>query len=244
MLMRKNVQNNKNLASSKAWAVGLFAFVVFFLFLSFLLNRNKSHNDVNAHAQEGVWYQNMVLGNAKPENQFIVYMDYFCPYCGKLHRILNENKDFMRDYIDSRKINLEMRPVATLDYDENSNTFLGAESGFCAARQKKFFDYSDEIIKTIEEEFFEKGISRSDIKKLPYDFFETVAKKVNLDEKSFSQCLRNHEERERVKQNTKKASKLKVRGLPYISFKKYSAGGVPSGYEYIKRIIDSNLKSE
>lgn len=97
-----------------------------------------------------------------------------------------------------------------------------AEASECAADQGKFWEYIDAIF--------------SDQKNLHEDLLYSVAKKLQLDENIFNECLKNQEKRSFVKADLKRGEKRGVHATPtlYIDGEKVLFGNAKNFQQLIQ----------
>lgn len=115
-----------------------------------------------------------ILGNSNAPITVLEWGDYQCTFCYKFHQstldVINE------DFIKTGKVKLVFK-----DFPLNGpDSFLAAQSAYCAQDQEKYWQYHDELYKNWEGE--RTGwITRNSLEK----FANTV--NLNLDE--FNKCL-------------------------------------------------------
>ena len=197
---------------------------------------------VNGHiGDKQPWNQNMVKGNPEAPNIFIKYTDYFCSFCAEVDQAIDES-NFENDYIKSGKIRYENRIITVLK-EMSPNTEQGAEAGFCAADQQKYWDYTKHIVSRIKTDFFDKGIGVKNvanpvpIEKLPQSYFSTSAEAVGLKVPEFESCMQNGIHKQTIEDNTKKALGLGVGGLPYMVVNDYSSSGFMGGADGLEMVL-------
>ena len=187
------------------------------------------------------WNENMVLGHPEAPNTLIDYADYFCAYCTDLHK-QTSSEQFKREYLDTGKVKVESR-IVTLLSEKSPNTEQGAEAAFCAADQKKFEEYSDDIIPRIKTDYFDKGIGTTKgvayrpIDKLPLSYFEQSAQTVGINVEQFSGCMTSHTFASKAAANTNRALQAGVTGLPYVVINSFKTSGFDGTYASLKMIL-------
>lgn len=217
-----------------AVAIGVFLIALF-------IYSNSGKTATNPHTASAPWNKNMVLGSLDAPNKMVEYTDYFCSFCAELHDAMTDQ--FKKDYIDSGKLSFETRIVNILN-GVSVNTDRGNEAAFCAADQRKYWEYTDEIIQRIETDFFSKGIGVKNvanpvkIQKLDDSYFINPAEKVGMDTKEFASCLSNGRHAKTIEANSTKALQMGVTGLPNITVNNYQASGFGGGgYDELKLIL-------
>lgn len=204
------------------------------LFLVALFIYNTRDTSIAVHHKDEPWNADMVEGSDDAPHKMIEYTDYFCQFCADFHQQVN-SKEFQEKYIETGEIRLESRINAILEAN-SPNSKQAGEAAFCAADQDKFKEYSDDIIPRIKKDFFDKGIgvkvlngqmvtNLQKINKLPLDYFKESAKNVRMNVDNFADCMRNHTFEESVEDNTTRAMRAGVTGLPYIVIDDYKTTG-------------------
>lgn len=200
---------------------------------------NTMHRDPsdNAHTTGMPWNANMTMGKAGAPNKFVQYSDYFCHYCLKVHEA-RTGTDFKKDYIDSGKVYYEMRIVAVLD---TPNTPRGAEAAYCAADQKKYWEYTDAILNKINTDYFEKGVGLGpgypSIELLPVSYYSGPTASLGMDKTTFENCVTNNQHEQEIKTATNRAIAAKVTGLPFLVVNDYTSNGFTGGYANLQAIM-------
>lgn len=215
--------------------------VIVLLGAMFIYDMSTREPSKSAHVGTGPWNERTTAGQKDAPNTFIVYSDYFCPYCAEAHKAIEESS-FKQDYIDSGKIRMETRLVTVLK-DISPNTEQGVEAGYCAADQDKFTAYSNHIMPRIKKDYFDKGIGVKTvavpvpIEKLPLSYFNESATAVGMDVAAFEDCMTSGTHRERIRQDTNRAMTAGVSGLPYFAVNSYEMNGFSGGYAGLKAIL-------
>jgi protein-disulfide isomerase len=186
-----------------------------------------------------VWNPKMTLGSDNAQNHFIEYTDMFCPYCAKFNLALHSNFDaFKRDYIDTGKIQFEVRLVSMITTHRNSD--YGEQYAYCAAEQNKFWDYYPKQLKLIDDKYFSKGIGghgQPDIEDLPMSFFENVAKDSGVDMTKLKSCIDSGKGKSGVGVATATAQRKLPSGVPYFIFNDFTNSGFEGDYNTIKQMF-------
>lgn len=212
-----------------------------FLIALFAFNQ-KDIQKANSHTAGGVWNATMVEGSADAPNLAVEYSDYFCAYCTDF-RAQTSTRQFRDEYIKTNKVKVETRIVALLE-DKAPNTRQGANAAFCAADQGKFAEYTDHILPRIKADYFDKGIGTTKnglmykpIDKLPLSYFETSASALGLDVAKFSDCVKTEKFNDEINQNTARAIKLGVSGLPFVAINDYTTSGFDGSYDSLRMMM-------
>ncbi len=212
------------------------------IFMVSLLVYNATHKAPNKHTGGDVWNKAMVEGKMDAPNRMVEYTDYFCSYCADFAEQVNSEK-FQEEYIDSGKLRLESRVVTVLAGDHSPNTEQGAEAAFCAADQNKYWEYSADIVPRIKTDFFDKGIGvktvavPKPITKLPISYFEESATNADLNVEEFSTCMKNEPNKQTIADNTEKAIRMGITGLPYIVVNDHASGGFQAGWSGMEMLL-------
>ena len=216
------------------------------LFLGIIIINSNSTDHSNK-----VWNQAMTLGNLDAKNYYIQYADFACPYCNVFSINIMENEDeFMRDYIEGEDILYEVRMTDFLyEYGGEHSPEMsrwGAEGAYCASRENKFWDYYHTALQSLNENYYSKGVGNAKtapmITDMTAEYWLNIGKKIGLSE-DFEKCFINHEALEEVQKNTKEATKYVQGGMPYFKFGKYSTGGFDTnwGWDYVKKYLNAGL---
>lgn len=222
----------KNLEASTIVKYVVMLLAAVFIIALFVFNLTESKEKTSVHFSAGPWNEAMVMGSSDAPNKMVQYTDYFCSFCAQVHEAMGE--EFKEKYIDSGVLSFEARVVDLLK-ELSVNTPKGNQAAFCAADQDKYWEYSDEIIAKIDEDYFSKGIGVKNvanpvkIPKLEDEYFLEPAIAVEMDEVEFSSCINNNIHQEVISRNSEMAIGLGVTGLPGIVVNNYTASGFGGG---------------
>lgn len=204
-------------------------------------------------AAGSIWDTRTTIGDTNSTNHYVMYTDIMCPYCDVFSRaVMNHQDEFENDYINGKKILFEVRLTDML-YETNgekaTSSRNGAEAIYCATAQDKFWDYYHASIQSLWDDYHSKGIGSNKtapaITGMGREYWEKVAKKVSdLDLDQWKSCYENHDQLEKIKENTAKAAKQTDGGLPYFKFNKFTNGGFSDtwGWDYAKKYLDAGLQ--
>lgn len=221
--------------------IGFMVAVVIFVGALFAYNVTNKPPVTSAHVTSGEWNEAMTRGSAEAPNKMVEYADYFCSYCAAVQEAVDEPQ-FEKDYIETGKVRMETRIVTVLK-EVSPNTEQGAEVAHCAADQGKFTEYSAHIVPRIKQDYFDKGIGVKTvtnpvpIEKLPLSYFTQSAEAVGMDKATFESCVSSGKHRQKVADDTEKAIRLGVTGLPYLVVNDYETSGFMGGYNGLKTIL-------
>ena len=190
------------------------------------------------HVSGPAWNNNMLMGSADAPNKVVEYSDYFCSHCAEFHHAAGD--DFKRDFIEPKKVGFEMRMINLLG-DQVPNTNMGVDAAYCAADQKKFWEYTHEIIVALEKDYFSKkigiGPGYPQIEKLPVEYFVKPAATAGLNTREFETCVTTEKFASEIAANTAKAQSLGVNALPQINVNNFQTSGFQGGYDQLKTLL-------
>ena len=210
------------------------------------------YNSPSNLAAEPIWDERFTVGNVKAKNHYVMYTDLMCPYCNVFSReIMNHEEEFQRDYIEGKDIVYEIRLTDFLYEYGNASAYSlnAAEGAYCAAEENRFWDYYHGALKALWKDYNSKGIGVSKtspaITNLPENYWLKVGQKAGI-AGNFENCMKNHEQRDKVHQVTERAAKTVDGGVPHFKFNKFNNGGFDSnwGWDYVKKYLDAGLSSK
>ena len=222
----------KNLDFGKIIRWGLILFMFGSIAAVFIWNMTATpEKDYSSSA----WNLNMAMGDPKAENHFIEYADSMCPYCANFTLALDNDMDkFKEDYINNGKVYFEVR-IADIVSAHNVNSHRGNTATYCAAEQKKFWEFYPALQNYLNDTFYKKGIgnekSAKEMPKIEDKTYIEIAKKVGVDTKEFTSCLDSEKIEKDLERASKKAVNL-ITGAPYFAFGKYKSSGFPQSGDY------------
>ncbi len=220
-------------------AITIFVVIIAAIIIS--QNNKTSSNGI-------VWDQETTIGNPEAKNHFIIYSDLVCPYCIAFENAIVENEDAFKEYIEQNDILYEVRLSDFLyEYGEANpiNSRYSAEAVYCAKKEGKFWDYYDQAVKTVWNDFF-KELGKGAFTKmasLKKDYWTDIGKKIGLDN-NFVSCVENDEPVNEIKENAKKTVRL-ISGMPYFKFNNYVSSGfdLSWGWDNVKMYFKAGLES-
>lgn len=217
-------------------AGGLMALVALFLVGSFIYN--QAQPKVSPHTEGEVWHKSMSMGKADAKNKLVEYSDYFCSFCATFHKAAGE--EFDKKYIDSGLVRYETRIITVLS-GKSVNTMTGANAAHCAADQGKYWEYSHAIITKLGDDYFSKqigiGPGYPPIEKLPLSYFSDLAGQVGIEVGEFNKCVSTEKHSKTISQDTAKAERLGVSGLPYIVVNNRVSSGFQGGFPELELML-------
>ena len=202
----------------------------------------------------GIWDERTILGNKDAKNHYVMTTDIMCPYCDYFSRAIMSNQEEFEKYLAEHDIVYEMRITDFLNeygeagvYSENA-----AEATLCATEENRFWDYYHTTMTTLDNDYHSKGIGNSKtaphITDITDEYWLNIGHSIGLGE-SFDNCYKNHEQLDKVRENTSKTAKIMQRsgtsGMPYFKFNKFETTGFDTswGWEYVKKYLDAGLES-
>lgn len=204
---------------------------------------------VKPSAEDKVWDMSTTIGNPKAKNYFVVYSDLVCPYCVAFENAIVEHEDEFQKYLEENDVLYEVRVSDFLyEYGEARaiSSRYSALGAYCAKNQGKFWDYYNEAISSVWNDYF-KAMGKSALSKLNssgQEYWVEIGKKVGLDNEEFTSCVENEEPLEEIKENAKKSANL-ITGMPSFKLNSYSPPGfdLSGDWEDVKAYFDEGLKS-
>lgn len=163
------------------------------------------------------------LGSNDAPVSIVVFSDFGCDYC---HRQESVFKELIAKYPE--KVNFIWKDFPPTDM--NSYEWQAAHAARCAEEQGMFWQYHDELYNIAEDER-----ERVD--------FVSLAKKIGLREKTFTECMADLEIDGLINDNVVEASILDIPGIPFIYINNQEVFG-EAGFEELDAIIQDQLKEE
>lgn len=216
---------NQTLIKNKKTTIGaivLFALLLFVLisWINFLIPKeNKSQ-------QKALTLTSPIIRSTDPKKgpdaapiTVVEFADFYCQACAQMQSVLQQLET---EY--SGKIRFVWKDLPVTSHHPFSYTaHLAAR---CAYKQGKFWEFHDEIFKN-------QNIVST-------EFFNTTAKKLNLNMDEFSTCLKNKQFKLLIENNINEARALGINATPYYFINTKTVSGYLS-YEEFKAIIEKEL---
>lgn len=181
-------------------------------------SQNKSSNEVSVGSGPS-------LGSASAPITIIEFSDFQCSFCRKFW--LETLPKLKEAYINTGKAQFSYRHFAILG-KHSEQAALASE---CAAEQRKFWEYHDQLFKN------QGGLAFTESRLKQY------ARDIGLDVGVFGTCLETGKYRQKVERETEAAANLGGRGTPlFIVNQRPLVGAQP--YSVFQKIIDEELKSQ
>lgn len=177
----------------------------------------------------------MVKGNPKAPVKIVEYADFLCPYCAKFtHDVM---PSIEQNYIDTGKVAVEFRPVNVIAEDSGR----AAEGAYCAADQKKFWDYYTTAYNLTWNNYYAEGKKPADVPLFKAVVINDVARQAGLNVDSFSTCIQSGKYTTAVATMTKQMADNGFNGTPsFLINQQHYTGYAP--YNVVKLTIDSYIK--
>lgn len=157
-----------------------------------------------------------------PDNASVILIEVGCFQCPATKEIQPAIKRISSDYNDKVKIVFVDLPLTEI----HENSKLSAEAAECAREQNKFWEYG--------------GLLFENQGKAGFDDLAGYAKKLNLNQTVFSDCLASSKYRSNIEQDINESASLGYYGTPTIFVNNQFFVG-PQDYETLKEAIDSEL---
>lgn len=193
---------------------------------------------------EQAWTPAMTTGPDEAKGHYIMYTDIMCPYCDVFSRETLAHWDEFQSYLDEHKILFEVRITDLLYEGSNSEeSRRSGEAAYCAARENKFWEFYHGALTALWNDYHSKGIGSSKsappITNMPDDYWLKIGQKAGLGAQ-FETCLKNHETRDELDNNTRRASQVAA-GLPSFKFNKFTTSGFSDTWDwtYVKMMLDA-----
>lgn len=190
------------------------------------------------------WSQETLKGDDEAPNKVTYYTDITCPHCAKFHLASVEGDAFDKEYIKTGKVQMEVRVTAMLQ-GKSVNSARAGESAYCAISQGKFYEYYDEIVAKLDEDYFSKDIGTSPmgpaIPQLDDEYYIAAADKAGLDKEGMKNCLDSNEMQGAIQESTQKAAQQLPygAGVPYFIVNDFTTSGFGGGYDTVKQLMEA-----
>ena len=149
----------------------------------------------------------------------VEYADYECPYCQQVQPTLDRLET---DYKGKVAFAYKNFPLPMHPHAEKA-----AEAALCAGAQGKYWEYHDRLYK---------------VKELDVPQLKQSAAALQLDTKTFDECLDSGKQAEIVKTQSAEGQGLQIQGTPsFLINGRFISGGI--SYEDFRRIVEEELSS-
>ena len=146
--------------------------------------------------------QGVVYGDPDAPITILEFVNYQCPSCQVFAFQVKPQVDLAYIQSGQAKLVLHDFPTAGLPH-----SFVAARAVRCAGDQDRYFDYHDEIFRTLRE-----WSSRSS----PVGHFKDLADDLDMDAQAFDACIDSDRHADVVTANLQLGIKLRVTGTPNI----------------------------
>ncbi|MFP3983823.1 MAG: DsbA family protein, partial [Desulfurivibrionaceae bacterium] len=160
------------------------------------------------------------LGAADAPVTVVLFSDFECPYCSRLHPLLEK---IVEENPDKVKVAYKHFPLKM-----HKNAKFAALAAIAAQKQGKFWAYHDKLFETSES--------------LEPPTFQKIAKELGLDLEKFKKDYNSIETREKVAQDMNDGKDAGVRGTPtlFVNGRKVQE----RSFQAIQDIIDEELTEQ
>jgi predicted DsbA family dithiol-disulfide isomerase len=229
---------NHTIEKMNIFSIVFISILIIFLVGLIIYSLNKPINN-----DSSAWNVNMTEGKKSAPNTLVEYTDIMCPHCADFYKAIN-NDTFKKKYIDSGKLYIEIRVVPILKDSGSENSESSAQSAYCAANQKKFYAYFNELINSLSRDYFNKGIGVSKtgpfIPKLDDSYYTSTAKTAGLSYNKMAECLSKNETSAEVDKACSKAINALSSGggVPFFVINnKFTTSGFSGGYAIVEEML-------
>jgi len=141
-----------------------------------------------------------VMGQADAPVTMVEFTDYQCPYCRRYSN--GTFPQIIKDYVDTGKVRYVVRQFPLISI--HPQAAKASEASLCAGDQGKYWGMHDRIFQKAKAFNQEEWISH--------------AAAMDLDMDSFTDCLKNGKNTEKVNRDMKEGKALGMRGTPGFFF--------------------------
>jgi protein-disulfide isomerase len=150
-------------------------------------------------------------------------------------------------YFSNKKVLFELR-LADIISDHNENGVRSNESGYCAAKQDKFWPYYEAMQDALTTDFYNKGIADKkgapDMPKLDDGYYLAAAKTAELNQDEFKRCLADGSSLDELNRATDKARRVIQSGVPYFIFDSFVSSGFDGDYDTVRMMFEAGLQKK
>jgi protein-disulfide isomerase len=146
-------------------------------------------------------------GNSSVSAVMIIYSDFECPFCAKFAR--TSLAEIEKDYVQNGLLGLAFRNMPLERIHPYASS--AAETGVCAGRQGRFWEWHDAMFKS----------------KTPFESetISLVSSATGLNVAALKRCIQSGEGADQVKRETEEAKALGIRGTPTFLLGQVQATG-------------------
>jgi protein-disulfide isomerase len=161
----------------------------------------------------------MTEGAKNAQVTLVEFADYECPYCQK---VAADVKKLAADFGDKVSFSFKDFPLPM-----HSRAEKAAEAARCASKQKKFWEFHDELFRS---------------KELDVDQLKAQARALKLDSEQFDKCLDSGEEAAAVDRDRKEGTRLGINGTPSFFINGHFMSGALD-YATLRQAIEQQLSA-
>lgn len=202
---------------------------------------------------EKVWDERATMGVPAEEakHHYIMYTDVMCPYCNFAARLMIDNEEEFKKYLEENQIVFEVRMTDFLyKYGTHkvNNSLESGEAVYCAKQQDKFWEYYHGAVDQIWNDYIVNGVGSSStapmIEELDAEYWVAIANNNGLSDE-FKKCYESHGGLTELQENTDRAYNAVESGLPQFMFDNYNTSGFDPSWTWdeFKSMLDAGLKS-
>ena len=171
------------------------------------------------------------IGNLNSKVSLVIYADFQDPYSKQYYRDTEEQ--LLTDYVKTGKISYTYKYFPVIDQDRLGESHWSAYAAECANDQGKFWEYHDKLY--YEYRGPNSGaFTRDNLKKYASD--------LNLDTKTFNQCLDSDKYAMLVYDQLYEALQLRLPGSPYFLLNGRKLDTPTLAYDEFWKPIEAELK--
>ncbi|MBI5033510.1 MAG: thioredoxin domain-containing protein [Chloroflexi bacterium] len=161
----------------------------------------------------------------------VLYADFQDPYSKRYYRDTEEQ--LINDYVKTGKISYTYKYFPVIDQDRIGESHWAAYAAECANDQGKFWDYHDKL-------YYEYRGPNSGA--FTRDNLKKYADELNLDLKTFNECLNSDKYAKLVYDQLFEALQIKLPGTPYFLINGRKLDTPTLAYDELWRPIEAELK--
>ena len=171
------------------------------------------------------------IGNVDSKVSLVLYADFQDPYSKQYYRDTEEQ--LIDDYVKTGKISYTYKYFPVIDQDRIGESHWAAYAAECANDQGKFWDYHDKL-------YYEYRGPNSGA--FTRDNLKKYAAELNLDTKTFDECLDSDKYATLVYDQLFEALQMKLPGTPYFLLNGRKLDTPTLAYEEFWKPIEAELK--
>ncbi len=209
-------------------------FIIIVAVISVLTYRGYSQPKTEATALPEKAALSVTLGDTSLDKKIVVYTDPMCDKCGAYHT--DTLKNIYKDYVLTKKLKLEIRPLSIVSERSAALT----ELLMCSNEQGKYWQMSDYVYAAVGR----KNGRSADVNAVNFytDFpAEKIAAAVQLDKDKLASCITASSYATKITQADTQAYAANIYSTPTTFIGDEDPVRGYAIYPYIKNIIDMKL---